>query len=207
MSDTDKVIFTTLATFLITLLGWIFTFMNERTTRKEQRHMQQELVSLQEQFTRNRETRQYLVPKQLEELENITEWFHQGFKLYNDSKIMNRWPKKIPQGGQEEAMLNTFVEDWKKWRDDSLPNVSVARQIESLDVPNPPWQWGTQPIPQHLPTIMAYFMLDIQDRISETLEPEKAPAHPKVEGQSIDLYKAGVDAIKRLREHIVTQNS
>jgi hypothetical protein len=68
------------------------------------------------------------------------------------------------------------------------------------------WRWGDSKLPHDLPQIIDNFENEVIDQVYEMLYGETGRAFPKIEDQFHDLHKSGIQAIERIKNHIVFQS-
>jgi hypothetical protein len=180
------------ATFLTTLVGWIFTYRSQQRTQRE-------IANLQEQFSTEREKRRY----KLARLDELEVWFDEGQKLSMDE--MGRYFKKsiAHSDALPDTLARAYRDQCLAWTAALPRHYALAGYYDPLYEPGSEWDREKQPIPGDLAHLVIAFGIEVQEHINYlTLSTGKGFVL-KDSGNLTELSIAGINAIERVRQHIL----
>jgi hypothetical protein len=180
-------------TFLVTVIGWVITY-------RSQKH----LIRLQEQFTLDRESRQYTLPDKMEFPNRVTEWFNQGLKLAIRARTLIG-VQSLPGDQRDYADEKKTLElNHDAWQEQQAQNFILAKTHDPKFRPGHYWVLGSPALPSDLPNLILAFGFYVSvtvQAISQDIYMEQ-PSEDKI----TSLYRAGMDATERVKRLLMTNS-
>jgi len=203
-------LFGIIITFLTTIVGWFFTYRTQLN-----------ILKAQSEYQYHKEQQKVLIDENLAFIKDLQVWFERGRKIFLDSASTSPLEiEKVKAIDIDEKERNTLIRQMATRFENMKHIVSelqelrtaeprllyLAKIYDPLANQSPLWVWGDPKMPNDLPQIIDNFENEVLDQVYEMLYGESGRAFPKIDDQFHDLHESGIQAIERIKTHIVFQD-
>lgn len=201
MTLTTSEIISLIALF-VTIVGWLVTGLFQRAILQNQNEAQRELAELREEYDFDREKRGYLVPAKLTALDDMVNWVEEGWKIRLEAERLNQLPFAARILGVYKSRIGPLNDRLDKWVVSGPKHIDLAKNYDPQYSPAQKWEWGSEPFPDDLPSILEALQTEV---ISGVEEKQRGRQVPKIYGLTNRLHLAAIHAIERIREQLTSQ--
>jgi hypothetical protein len=173
-------------TFFASVIGWVITYRSHKR-----------LIRLLEQFTSDRESRQFTLPDKMEFPNKVKEWFNQGLKLAIRARTLIG-VQSLPGDKKDYADEKKSLElNHDAWQEQQAQSFIMAKTYDPKFQPGHFWILGSPALPSDLPNLILAFGFYVSVSV-QALSQEIYVEQPS-EDKITALYRAGIDATERVK--------
>jgi hypothetical protein len=173
-------------TFFACVIGWVITYRSHKR-----------LIRLLEQFTSDRESRQFTLPDKMEFPNKVKEWFNQGLKLAIRARTLIG-VQSLPGDKKDYADEKKTLElNHDAWQEQQAQSFIMAKTYDPKFQPGHFWILGSPALPSDLPNLILAFGFYVSVSV-QALSQEIYVEQPS-EDKITALYRAGIDATERVK--------